>query len=351
MLNLRDSKLKSILTSLLTASEAREQVTTHWQNAQKSFKSSPLVNSQAAETSLLASYTDLLGDKLYQALTEVSGVSSDFLDRIWIESAANTPEQSGLKFNLETKTGTLGLFSVMNPLSDDGHLVSENLPTLLQITAKDAELVFTQAELDQLSTIIKVLYTADYRFLSIDDTVLQPIDQLSFKTKYDNTQPLTTTVHVDEPGNVQLSMDIDPNAVVVGYQILDDAGHDWMDLGTEDLTKTTFSWASTTIPDELVDHNLTLQLNLRSSNNSPALDELFVTASNNAILMRQLPGNGHYELVLPNKQPLTVQVDPKSDTLKLGYPENTIQIIELNKQYPFIGDWLKQVLPKKPAFN
>ncbi|WP_162208331.1 hypothetical protein [Lacticaseibacillus saniviri] len=117
-------------------------------------------------------------------------------------------------------------------------------------------------------------------------------------------------------------------------------------MGTEDLTKTTFSWASTTIPDELVDHNLTLQLNLRSSNNSPALDELFVTASNNAILMRQLPGNGHYELVLPNKQPLTVQVDPKSDTLKLGYPENTIQIIELNKQYPFIGDWLKQVLPK-----
>ncbi|OAU77066.1 hypothetical protein PY68_05015, partial [Lacticaseibacillus rhamnosus] len=83
----------------------------------------------------------------------------------------------------------------------------------------------------------------------------------------------------------------------------------------------------------------------------PALDELFVIASSNAILMRQGSHQGVYELPLPNQKLFTVMVNPDNNMIYLKYPDPETQVIELNRQYPFIGEWLKAVLPQKRAFN
>ena len=44
-------------------------------------------------------------------------------------------------------------------------------------------------------------------------------------------------------------------------------------------------------------------------------------------------------------------VNPDNNMIYLKYPDPETQVIELNRQYPFIGEWLKAVLPQKRAFN
>ena len=92
-------------------------------------------------------------------------------------------------------------------------------------------------------------------------------------------------------------------------------------------------------------------MRVSAGTNSPALDELFVIASSNAILMRQGSHQGVYELPLPNQKLFTVMVNPDNNMIYLKYPDPETQVIELNRQYPFIGEWLKAVLPQKRAFN
>jgi len=353
MLNLQDAKLQSIITSDLTPAQARTQISAHYNHINKQFLADPKwETNHLAATSRLASYTDLLAAKLMQAFAADNAIADSFLAAVWTETSANDATHSAIRFTLNTETGNQALLTISNPLADDAKLVADNLPTLIQVTAKEHDdLGYSDADLAALSALIKALYTANYTFKHLDDTVLQPVDQLTFPTKYNNAAPLATHVEVKQAGALQLDLALNAQDVVVGYHVLDDEGHDWMDLGSEAITPSSFSWASTTIPDELVGHNLELQVIVRSATNVPALDELFVIASNNAILMRQLPGDGQYQLALPNKQNLTVSVNPKTDTLTLHYPESTVQIMELNQQYPFLGEWLKTVSPKKPAFN
>ncbi|KRM71913.1 hypothetical protein [Lacticaseibacillus brantae] len=353
MLNLSDTKLKSIVASDLSPLDARNQVSAQYTQLAKDFANDPeWQTNQPAATSRLLSYTDLLAAKLMQAFAADKTISDTFLANVWPETVANDGTHSAIGFNLNRDGSNLAMFTISNPLDSEASLVANNLPTLLQVTAKEqSDLGYADQELTALSNMIKSLYTANYTFKQLDDTVLQPVDQLTFKTKYDNNVTISSHAHVVEAGNIELQVALNPHDVVTGYHVFDDAGHDWMDLGSEEVGATDFTWESTTIPEELVGNDLELQVAVRSINNAPALDELFVIASSNAILMRQLAGDGRYELALPNKQSLTVTVNPQTDTVTLHYPESTVQIYELNQLYPFLGEWLKSVSPKKPAFN
>lgn len=351
MLNYNDKEILSIVTSPLEPAEARRRITIKCDAETKARADDPLwaANDFALADQLLA-YTELLGNKLYQALNSVKDLEgSDFMNRLWIQSVAPNSSHTTLVFFLAGQDNNQELFTVVDPLTTDGHLVSSNLPTLDQITADDVKLDYSDGEISALVILIKEMYAAGYSFRDISETVLQPVDGLTFNTKFDTSKPTTTSQQVVTAGNLVLQVPI--SGTVAGYHVLDENNHDWMDLGSDRMEGDQFIWESTSIPDELVGQTLTLAVSVRSVENVPAMDELFVIASSNAILMRETATPGEYSLSLPNHRDLTVRVDPEANTVSLAYGNPEAQIIELNKQYPFLGQWLKAVLPKKPAFN
>ncbi|WP_125580456.1 MULTISPECIES: hypothetical protein [Lacticaseibacillus] len=351
MLNFHDQQIQQITTTALNAADARRQVTAAYAKRTDFLRNDPLWqgNLPAIQATTL-SYTALLADKLLEALRLGGSIAATFVERLWFQPAVGDGDRSTITIYLASPDKNQELLVIDGGLTEDGHLIAKNLPTLLQITAKDPDLGYPDDEVRAMSQMIKVFYTAGLRFRTIDETVLQPVDGLAFTTKFDNGQPLATMAEIKSSGNVKLSLPLDHNNVV-DYSVLDDNKHDWKDLGTSDVQDDTFTWASTTIPDELVGQRLRLRVQVQASQSSPALDELFVIASTNAILMRQGSNRGQYAVDLPNHNVLTVTMDPARNQLALSYPEKTVQLIELDNQYPFIGEWLKSVLPQRRAFN
>ena len=352
MLNYADQQLQHIATTHLSAKEAREQLTKSYAEAFTKYQNAPIwAQNEPALSGLTLSYTALLADKLHEALIALPKLHPAFAERLWLAPEIRTSGHSQITVYLATDSDNLPLLVIDSPLLAKATLLARNLPTLLQVTAKDdGQVQFDETQLTALAILIKGLYAADYAFKTVDETVLQPVDGLTFKTKYDNTTTLTASAHVDQAGELSISCDT-TGTQPVAFHVRDDAGHDWMDLGTDTQDGTTFTWSSTTIPEELVGHALTLEVTARAGEIAPALDELFVIASNHAILMRQGKQAGSYELALPNHKTLTVVSNADGDTITLRYPETEVQVLELHHQYPFLGEWLKTVLPQKRAFN
>lgn len=352
MLNYSDHRLQGIATTHLSAKDARIKITESYAEAFTKRQNSAIwAQNEQALGSLTLSYTSLLADKLQEALVALPDLHPAFAERLWFAPEIRTSGHSQITIYLATDSDNLPLLVIDSPLLDKATLLARNLPTLLQVTAKDdSQVQFDDAQLTALSVLIKGLYAADYGFKTVDETVLQPVEGLTFKTKYDNTTTLVTSKHVDKAGDLSISRDL-AGAQLVSFHVKDDAGHDWLDLGTDSQDGDLFTWASTTIPEELVGHALTLEVTVRAGEIAPALDELFVIASNHAILMRQGKSAGSYDLALPNHKSLTVVSNADGDTITLHYPEPDVQVLELNHQYPFLGEWLKAVLPQKRAFN
>ena len=271
---------------------------------------------------------------------------------MWFKDTTSDPHHSEITLIQATEEDNQPLLTIVDPLSPSATLKAANLPTLLQITASDSNaLPYDADEIKALSALTKALNQGGYQFATIDETVLQPINGLHFKTRFDNLKPLVAKKTVVKAGEFSIQTNLDRDSKVLDYQVLDEDGHDWKDLGSEEVKGDRFEWASTTIPEELVNHHLKLVVRVSAGTNSPALDELFVIASSNAILMRQGSHQGVYELPLPNQKLFTVMVNPDNNMIYLKYPDPETQVIELNRQYPFIGEWLKAVLPQKRAFN
>lgn len=351
MLNFNDKEILSIINDDLEPADARHRVTVRADKDEHAMSSNPLwANNDFVRMNNLLAYTELLTDKFKQAFSEVDGLKgTDFTNRLWMQAVAPNAEHTTIVFFLATEDENRELFSIIDPLTTDGYIAASNLPTLPQITGDEDDLGYTDDELSGLSVLIREMYAAGYNFRTVDETVLQPVDGLTFTTKFDTSNTVSGSQMVMEPGDLSISVEV--RGTVSSYHVLDEDGHDWMDLGTASMDGDTFTWASTSIPGELVGQNLTLQANIRSAANVPAMDELFVIASANAILMKQLAGDGNYALSLPNHRDLSVSVDIDKNTVSLSYPDSETQIIELNTEYPFFGKWLEAVLPKKPAFN
>ncbi|WP_127849101.1 hypothetical protein [Lacticaseibacillus hulanensis] len=352
MLNYNDQEITSIITSDLDIAESRTRITVKSDATIDALKNSELWSTNtSAQTGVLLDFTTLLASKIYQNLSDTNGLGdSAFFKQLWLKPVVPDTEHTTIVFFQATPDGNKELFTIVDPLRTDGRLVASNLPTLLQITSKNDDAVtYTDEELTALIALVKELYTAGYGFRTVDETVLQPVDGLTFATKFDTSLPVKAFATVQEAGDIRLAATI--NGTVAGYHVYDEDNHDWMDLGTDTRDGDQFIWESTSIPEELVGQQLTLAVSVQSVDNVPAMDELFVIASSNAILMRESTNPGEYSLDLPNHKSLTVRVNPMSGTVTLGYPEPTTQIIELDNQYPFLGQWMKSVLPKKPAFN
>ncbi|KRM86602.1 hypothetical protein [Lacticaseibacillus thailandensis] len=352
MLNLNDKETIEIITTQMEAAQARTRITLKYEERVNDFSNSDVWSANVtAQTNLLHEFTELLANKLVQSFNATEGLhETEFMDRFWLKTSADDAEHSTITAFLANKGDNHELLSIVNPLSTDGYLQATDLPTLLQITAQDGPKVdYTEAELKALSALTKALYATGYRFRGVDETVLQPVAGLTFGTKFDNAAPLTNSATITEPGNVRLFVETDDP--VASFHVYDDEGHDWMDLGAASEPGNGLAWESTTIPDELVGSNLTLSVNVHSDQNVPALDELFVTAANNAVLMRETDREGQYVLALPDHNDLTVTVDAEQGNISLGYPDATVQVLELVHNYPFLGTWLRGVLPKRPAFN
>lgn len=352
MLNYADKHIQAIATTHLSAKDARIKITESYADAFAKLTNSPIFGTnEEALAQLTLSYTSLLADKLLEALTALPDLHPAFAERLWLAPEIRTSGHSQITIYLATDSDNLPLLVIDSPLLDNATMLARNLPTLLQVTAKDDQTSpFDDNQLTALSTLVRGLYAADYGFKTVDETVLQPVDGLTFKTKYNNLTTLSSSTHVDNAGDITLSLDLN-GAAVDSFHVQDDAGHDWMDLGTDNIDGDTFSWSSTTIPDELVGHALSLQVIVHAGEIAPALDELFVIASNHAILMRQGKAQGSYELALPNHEALSVVSNADSDTITLHYPQPTVQVLELNAKYPFLGEWLKAILPQRRAFN
>ncbi|KRM56232.1 hypothetical protein [Lacticaseibacillus sharpeae] len=352
MLNYNDKEITSIITSDLEIAESRTRITVKSDATIEAMKDSELwAANNSAQTNTLLDFTTLLADKIHQSLADVNGLgTSNFFKQLWLKPVVPDADHTTIVFFQATPDGNKELFTIVDPLRTDGRLVASNLPTLIQITAKsDDALGYSDDEVTALIAMVKELYAAGYAFRTVDETVLQPVDGLTFATKFDTSRPLLASATVQEAGNIRLAATI--NGTAAGYHVYDEEHHDWMDLGTDTREGDQFVWESTSIPEDLVGQKLTLAVSVQSVDNVPAMDELFVIASSNAILMKESVNPGEYSLSLPNHKDLTVRVNPMSGTVTLGYPEPTTQIIELDNQYPFLGEWLKSVLPKKPAFN
>ncbi|MFD1392540.1 hypothetical protein ACFQ3L_02915 [Lacticaseibacillus jixianensis] len=350
MLNFKNQELTKIITGTLSAKAAREAIIQAYNSRMRLLRNDPLWqgNLPALQAETL-SYTALMADKLLETLKASKDIDPAFAERLWFEPAVGDGDHSTIKVYLASPDQNTELLAIEGILTDSGRLVAKNLPTLLQITAKEPDLPYTAAEVHALAAMIKVLYTADLTFATIDETVLQPVDGLSFATKFDSSKPLSTTVEIKSSGNIKLAVPLDHGSVV-DYQVVDDNGHDWKELGADSTDNDVLTWASTTIPGELVGAHLRLQVNVRTAENSPALDELFVIASSNAILMRQA-GRNAYALDLPNHNVLGIKLDTANNRIILHYPEKTVHVMELDHLYPFLGQWLKAVLPQRRAFN
>lgn len=353
MLNYHDQDLQAIVKAPLTAKEARVKLTQLFAAKQSKLQSDPIWGlNEPFLNQVTLDYTSLLADKLFEAIAAKTEIARDFISRLWVSPVTTQADHSSIVFYLANENSNQELFAIVDPLRPEARLAATNLPTLLQVTAApDAAQpnAFSDDEMQALSTLIKLLYTADYSFKTVDETVLQPVNGLTFATKFHNGKELTNSLNVAAPGDFAISVPL-AGQTVLNYHVMDDEGHDWLDLGTDETQDDTFTWASTTIPEELVGHPLTLQVAVRSDENVPALDELFVIASSNAILMKQT-GEGTYELPLPNHASLSVRLNSDSDTITLAYPDENVQVLELNAKYPFVGEWLKAVLPQKRAFN
>lgn len=352
MLNFHDDALQKIVTSALSLPEARTTLTAHYAKRAHALQTDPVWGlNDAFLTQNLASYTNLLADKFYEALRADDSVPQAFAARVWLGTEATQPDRSTIVFNYATSDGNTVLLTIVDPLSKEAKLTADGLPTLAQVRPDAAEPTPYDADtLVAIAALTKLLATAGYEFASIDDTVMQPVADLTFATKYDNSKVVSGSAVVQTAGDITLTAPLN-GATPLAYHVKDDAGHDWLDLGTDEHDANTFSWSSTTIPEELVGHTLTLAVTVRALDNAPALDALFVIASNNAILMKQSTTPGEYALPLPNHQTLTVTINSDADTITLGYPDPEVQLYELVVTYPFIGDWLREVLPNKRAFN
>lgn len=134
-----------------------------------------------------------------------------------------------------------------------------------------------------LSALTCALNLRGYQFATIAETVLQPINGYYFKTRLANLKPLVAKKTVVMPGEFSIQTNLARDSMLLDTQVLDVHGQAWMHLGSVQVMRARLAWASTTIPVQLVNHHLCLVVRVSAGTNSPALDELFVIASSNAI--------------------------------------------------------------------
>lgn len=340
MINYNQPKVHDIIDSNAAINDIRQEIMTIYGSTLLNLNDKPQWQTNAAAlANNAAEFSRILMNKIYEICCDDEIISnSELFEHLWIETVVNGAAPQ-IKFNYANNDSrnTL-LFTINHPIDQQGHLEADNLPTIDDIAP--AALPFNDNDYAALIRLIKLLYTADYRFTTAIETILQPVDGLTFKTVFPPLQNTATSQEIhsnDEPISLKVNVG---NNDIASYEVIMN-GKNIADSGNAQLTSDgTFIWERDS-DDDLADQTITLSVNFVSTDHLPALDDLFIAASMSGVLMRAGDKVDEYELTLPNKQVLGLSISAPQQAIRLHYPEPTLHVYELIKQYDFLGDWLK----------
>ncbi|MBU3851605.1 MAG: hypothetical protein H9901_02790 [Candidatus Paralactobacillus gallistercoris] len=340
MINYNQPKIHDIIDSKAPISDIHREITSIYGSALLNLNDKPQWQTNAAAlANNAAEFGRILMNKIHEMCCNDELISnSNLFEHLWMQTDINgaTPQ---IKFNYANdKSSNILLFTINHPIDQQGHLQAENLPTIYDI--QPAALPLDDNDYAALIRLIKQLYTADYHFNTAVETILQPVDGLTFNTVFPPVQAISASQEIhsnDEP--ISLKVNVGSNDIA-NYEVMVN-GKNIADTGDAQLTDDgTFIWERDS-DDDLADQTLTLSVNYVSTDHLPALDDLFIAASMNGILMRASDQADEYELTLPNNQILGLTISAPRQAIRLHYPEPTLHVYELIKQYDFLGEWLK----------
>ncbi|KRK33208.1 hypothetical protein [Loigolactobacillus bifermentans] len=344
MLNFKQPELRDVIAAPANIGKLRQTLRQLYQRQrQYSLDQQQWLENEAAFNELEASYTRILADKIWEAFeAETTIEKTDLFQHIWISVTA----VNEISINYASTDGQTNrvLLTINDALTKTAYLQAKHLPTLNQ----DLTDYFLGAEaLTPLITMIKLLYKAGLTFQTPQETILQPVDDLSFLVTFPEPKTFTKEIlvsdNVHEPARFDL--ELAPYALQ-HFEVTDDEDNDITDLGHVTVTpagELTWRASAKDLPD-LLNHQLTLTATAVNIDALPCLEDLFVTASNEGILMRTGDKLGQYQLVLTEDQQLGLQVNANDLTLTLSYPDSETHIYELDRTYPFLIKWLEQTI-------
>lgn len=347
MLNFKQPQLRDIIKAPAAIAKSRKAlIDLYRQKRQLLTDDAHWAHNTAALAEFGASYTRLFMDKLWECFNEAEIIGdSELLAHLWLQ-VNQQDHGTAINVNYADDQGANHLlFTIDQPMQTQAHLTAHQLPQLADLNAEEPHYLLTDKMFPALLKMINLLYEADLKFLSPQETILQPVNGLHFNIQFPETKTMTSTLKVSNNVATPVKINLEINHYAVRhYQVTDESDNDVTDLGKTNLSKQgTFSWQAKHLP-ELTNQTLTLTVEAVAIDALPCLDDLFVLASSHNILMRTGQDNGHYQLELPNKQALGLDVDSVAETLTLQYPDENTQIYELCKTYPFLGQWLEKTL-------
>ncbi len=347
MLNFKQPQLRDVIEAPADIAKIRTSLARQYQQKRQVFTDKAhWAHNDAALFEFGASYTRLFMDKLWEALSDDKVIGkSDLLDHLWLE-VVQQEQGTTINVNYADESGANHLlFAIDQALHMQAHLTAHELPVLADINGDKTESLITEKMFPAMLQLIKLLYAADLRFLSPKETVLQPVNDLHFGVKFPDAKTFTATLKVSNNVAIPVKINVEiGNYDVRSFQVVDETGNDVTTAGQPHVTAGgTFSWEAQHLP-ELTNQTLTLTVEAVAIDTLPCLDNLFVTASSNNILMRTGAQIGSFQLELPNQQELGITVNSQDETLTLHYQDPDTQIYELSKIYPFFGEWLEETL-------
>lgn len=347
MLNFKQPKLRDIIKAPAAIAKTRKALIQLYRQKRQLLTDDPhWAHNDAALAEFGASYTRLFMDKLWESFNEAETIGdSELLAHLWLQV---TQQEHGTAIHVnyaDDQGANHLLFTIDQAMQTNAHLTAHHLPQLADLNAEKPHYLLTDQMFPALLKMINLLYEADLRFLSPQETILQPVNGLHFNIQFPETKTMTSTLKVSNNVATPVKINLEINHYAVRhYQVTDESDNDVTDLGKTNLSNQgTFSWQAKHLP-ELTNQTLTLTVEAVAIDALPCLDDLFVLASSHNILMRAGKDSGHYQLELTNKQALGLDVDSVAETLTLQYPDENTQIYELCKTYPFLGQWLEKTL-------
>lgn len=352
MLNFKQPQLRDVIEAPADIEQVRTDLARLYQQKRQLYTDKAhWVHNDDALFEFGASYTRLFMDKLWEAFNDDELIGdSALLDHLWLQ-VVQQEHGTVVNVNYADESGdNYLLFSIDQALHMQAHLTAHELPVLADINNEAQGYMINEKMFPALLQMIKLLYVADLHFLSPKETVLQPVNNLHFGVKFPDAKIFTATLKVSNNVATPVKINVEIGHYDVrSFNVVDETGNDVTTIGKPHVSAGgTFSWEAQHLP-ELTNQTLTLTVEAVAIDTLPCLDNLFVIASGNNILMRTGAQVGSFQLELPNEQELGITVDSQDETLTLHYPDADTQIYELSKTYPFFGKWLEETL--KTAVN
>ena len=343
MINYNQKDIQNIITSNLNLIDIRKNISNVYGKSLLKLSGRPQWQSNPRFlTNISADFSRILMNKIYELFCNNEKISnSSFFKHLWTETTIDGVSPK-ININYSDNNGNnVCLFEINHPIDKNGYLKSKNLPTLFNINKNKISL--NKDDLHILSYIIKILYNSNYKFKDALETVFQPINGLTFKISFPKSKNITLKkeIHSNDE-HIKLETNIGLNDIS-NYEVIVN-NKNIANTGNAKLTENgTFIWERDS-DDELLNKVITLTISFVSIEHLPALDDLFIMASKNDVLMTTGNDIDEYFLTFKDKKVLKITVSAPQQSLTLNYPDKNIQLSEMIQQYNFLKEWLKDAM-------